>query len=350
MRRLVLLLLVAVVTAGCALPEPQPATPTGTPTATPTSTPPITTTPVTPTGAPLSIPRFEGGRAFAHVEAQVVSANGTPLYRIPATPGNDVVASYIADTLRALDYDVSLHHFSAMYGCELTSMHNVIAERAGSSGRIVGFAAHYDTRPIADKDPDTSRRDEPVLGANDGASGVAVLLELARVLPPSNDTVRFLFFDGEDGGGRWGGCVNEWILGSRAYASSLSASEVARFDALVLVDMVGDPHLTLPREGHSAADARSAPLQSEIYASAKRLGHDAFLDEIGQSILDDHVPFMERMVPAVDLIHLIPGDPRVFPAWHHTLADDLSSVSPDSLAAVGSTLEAWFAQRGRSQP
>lgn len=336
MRRLALGILVFALVAGCSLPAPGPA---------PTATTPVATPTTTATPTPAYEAQFDGERAFEHVRTQIAHANGTALYRIPATEGNEIVAQAIRETLTASGYAVSFHHFSAMYGCKTTSMHNVIAERAGTSGRIVAFAAHYDTRPIADKDPDRSRRAQPVLGANDGASGVAVLLELARVLPASEDTVRLLFFDGEDGGGTWNGCKTEWILGSRAYAESLNESEIARFDALVLVDMIGDADLVIPREGYTAADERGAPLQAEIYSVADRLGHEAFLAEAGASILDDHVPFLERMVPAVDLIHTIPGDPKVFPAWHHTTSDDLPTVSAGSLAAVGSTLEAWFAQR-----
>jgi len=341
MRRLALGIVIAVLVAGCGLPDPQPGTPT------PGTTP--LTTPTPPTGDPAPYePRFEGDRAFQHVRAQIQNANGTPLYRVPGTEGNEIVAGYIEDTLVALGYNVSYHHFSAMYGCELLSMHNVIAERTGTSDRIIAFAAHYDTRPLADKDPDRSRRAEPVLGANDGASGVAVLLELARVLQPSNDTVRLLFFDGEDGGGRWNGCATDWILGSRAYAATLDAAQIARFDALVLVDMIGDHDLIIPKEGNTAADARASIVQDRIYERAATLGHDEFLPRVGPSITDDHVPFLERMVPAVDLIHTIPGDPNVFPDWHHTTFDDLDAVSADSLAAVGRTLEAWFAQPTRT--
>ena len=340
--RWVCLLVVVALAAGCTLPAPAPAvTPTA---ATPATTPASPTPPATPT--PPVAPAFDGERAYAHVVAQVRDEAGAPRYRVPGTPGNAEVARYIDATLSGLGYVVTWHHFNATYGCEEVAMHNVVAERPGTSGRVVAFAAHYDTRPIADKDPDVARRGEPILGANDGASGVGVLLELARVLPPSEDAVRLLFFDGEDGGGYKAseGCRTDWILGSRAYAGSLDAEELASFRALVLVDMIGAPDLLLPKEGYSAADARASVVQEEVYAVAKSLGHRQFLDRIGAQILDDHVPFLERQVPAIDLIHTVPGDPRVFPAWHHTHDDDLDVVSAASLAAVGETLERWFAQ------
>ncbi|HET6405050.1 MAG TPA: M28 family peptidase [Candidatus Thermoplasmatota archaeon] len=337
------LLLVSVLVAGCVLDAPAPATtPTG---ATPVATP--SATPTAPTASPPA-PTFDGARAYAHVVAQVHDENGEPRYRVPGTEGNREVARYIDATMSALGYEVSWHHFNATYGCERTPMHNIVAERAGTSGKLIVFAAHYDTRPVGDKDPDPSKHDLPILGANDGGSGVGVLLELARVLP--RDTahgVRFLFFDGEDGGGYRAkeGCRTDWILGSRAYAESLSAAELAAIDALVLVDMVGAPDLVLPREGYSAEDARAAAVQDEVYTVGEMLGHDQFLDRIGAKILDDHIPFLERQVAAIDLIHTVPGDPRVFPRWHHTHDDDLDAVSADSLAVVGETLEVWFRER-----
>lgn len=345
--RWVWLVLVAILVAGCYHEDGE--------TAPPTSTSPISPTPATPTAPPAPTLDFDGQRAFRHVEAQVQDEHGDPRYRIPGTEGNNETARYIDATLSALGYAVAWHHFNATYGCQTVAMHNVVAESPGSNGTFVVFAAHYDTRPVADKDPDPAKKGLPILGANDGGSGVGVLLELARVLAPDRDGdglrdgagVRFLFFDGEDGGGYKAsdGCRTDWILGSRAYAESLGADELAAIEALVLVDMIGDHDLKLPREGYTAADARAAPVQDEIYDVAGELGADAFLDRIGAQILDDHVPFLERKVAAVDLIHTIPGDPRVFPSWHHTQADDLSSVDAESLAIVGRTLEAWFEGR-----
>lgn len=285
--------------------------------------------------------RFDGAGAYEHVLRQIAQEDGSPQYRVPGTSGNAAVADYIADTMSALGFTTTWHFFNATYGCVTTPMHNIIAERPGSSDREVLFVAHYDTRPVADKDPDPEARDEPVLGANDGASGVAVLLELARVLPPTNDTVRFVFFDGEDGGGYKGRTCTDWILGSRAYAETLSGEAMQRIRAVVLVDMIGDPDLRLPLEGYSRTGSGQA-LQGEIYATAQRLSYPQFVPEPGPSILDDHVPFLERDIPAVDLIHLVDGSGGVFPWWHHTRSDTLDVVSAESLEAVGRTLEAWL--------
>lgn len=329
-----LALVLALVAAGCSLPGPAP----GTTTTVDTTTPPVTT----PNGGGPIVPEFDGDRAFAHVEEQVAWPNGTVRYRVPGTEGNAAVAQLIDDTLTGLGWNVTRHEPVVDYRCDRVQLNNVVAERAGTSGRVVLLGAHFDTRPVADKDPDRQRRDEPIVGANDGASGVAVLLELARVLPPLPDTVRLVFFDGEDGGGLE--CGTDWILGSRAYAASLSADEARAIRAMVLVDMVGDPDLRLPREGISASGQNRA-LQDRIYAVAGGLGYaSVFLNETGPLITDDHVPFHERGIPSVDLIH-ITGTSRVFPAWHHTQADDVGAVSAGSLAVVGRTLEVWLRAR-----
>ena len=329
MRGLAVALLCALLVAGCSGETPAPPTP-GTPAA---------TTPATL--APFE-PRFDGERALDLVEEQVRYPNGTIRYRVPGTEGNDETARWIADGLSVLGYDVSWHHFNATYGCKVVPMHNVVGERAGTSGRTVVLAAHYDTRPISDKDLDPAKRALPVPGANDGASGVAVLMELARVMPETDDAVRLVFFDGEDGGG-YGrpACDTDWILGSRAYARSLSSEQLAAIRAFVLVDMIGDADLRIPREGYSRTGPGKAVL-GDVFATATRLGHPQFVDADGPPIVDDHVPFVERGVPAIDLIHLMEGG-STFPEWHHTAHDDVDLVSAASLAAVGETLEAWVA-------
>lgn len=338
--RVAVLLVLAVVAAGCSLPGPAPGTTTT------TTTPATTTTTTVPTSPVVPAPRFDGDRALALVREQVTAPDGSPRYRVPGTPGNDEVAQLVADKMEGLGFEVAWHHFNATYGCSETPMHNVVAQRDGTSGRVVVLGAHYDSRPIADKDADPQRRAAPILGANDGGSGVAVLLELARVLPPTNDTVRFVFFDGEDGGGYKGNECTDWILGSRAYAASLTEDELGRIRAFVLVDMVGDPNLAIPYEAQSRA--RFVALQDAVYAAAAKVGHDdVFVRKQGWGIEDDHVPFLDKDVPSLDLIHtsIAPATP-VFPAWHHTHDDDMDAVSAASLDAVGETLETWLRLSG----
>lgn len=333
--------LLVVLLAGCTLPEGSDdgGPPSGVPTVSGTAP----TAGPTPTGTPTALPSdlvpFDAERAYNLVLDQVLYPSGEVRTRVPGTEGNEEVAAFIAGSLREMGWDVRYHRFNATYGCKTTPMHNVIAERAGTSGKIVMLGAHYDTRPIADKDPSPANRSLPIPGANDAASGVAVLLELARVMPPTDDTVRLAFWDGEDGGGYLGARCTDWILGSEAYNASLSDLDRASIRAYVLVDMIGDAQATIPWEGNS-----DVALRTEVYDVAQRLGYDEiFVQKPGWSITDDHVPFARAGVPTLDLIHTsIPPAQPVFPAWHHTMQDDIFNVSAATLGAVGNVLQVWL--------
>ena len=200
---------------------------------------------------------------------------------------------------------------------------DVIATRgAGDSWIILG--AHYDSRLRSDYDPDPEKQTTPVPGANDGASGVAVLLELARVLPvETGHEIWLVFFDAEDNGriDDW-----DWILGSRAFAASLQAKP----DAVIIVDMVGDADLQLPLEQNS-----DPVLSQQIWQIAAKLGYAQFIPEYKYSILDDHIPFIELGIPAVDIID-------IDYAYYHTTQDTPDKVSAQSLHAVGDTLLKWL--------
>lgn len=261
--------------------------------------------------------RFLGERALADAAYQMQLG--------PRTPGSDAhedVRAYIAGVLRETGWQVETP------AAELLGhpIHNIIAKREGAAGGpwiIVG--AHYDSRFFADQDADEAGRQLPVPGANDGASGVAVLLELARVLPAEpNATIWLAFFDAEDNGGieSW-----DWILGSRALADSLTAHP----DAVVIVDMIGDADLQIYLERNS-----DQALVAEIWAQAAALGHDdVFINSVKYSMLDDHTPFLALGIPAVDLIDFD------YPYWH-TRQDTLDKLSAESLHAVGETVLAWL--------
>jgi len=168
-------------------------------------------------------------------------------------------------------------------------------------------------------------RSLPVPGANDGGSGVAVLLEMARILPDDLPLpVQIVFFDAEDNGGigDW-----DWILGSRAFVQQLKDPP----EAAIIVDMVGDADLKIYKEHNSNVD-----LMEQIWEQARLLGYDeVFLPENKFSVLDDHTPFIEAGIPAVDIIDLD------YPYWH-TTADTAEKVSVESLQIVGDTLLAWI--------
>jgi Zn-dependent M28 family amino/carboxypeptidase len=294
--------------------------------------------------APPAATPFSGARALDLVEEQVLHENGSVRYRVPGTAGNDEAAAIIAGHLEAAGWNASYDRFNASYRCRDTPMHNVVGERAGTSGRVVILGAHYDTRPIAESDADPANRTRPIPGANDGASGVAVLLELARVALPTNDTLRLVFFDGEDGGDMGNGCQEDWILGSRHYAETIPPAQWKDVRAMVLVDLVGDPDLVLPKERLSMLGP-GADVQRRIYEVGAGLGYGRIFTNDTRnsaSITDDHRPFLDRQMPAVDLLHLVAA-PAYFPEWHHTQHDDLAHVSAASLEAVGRTLQTWLA-------
>jgi Zn-dependent M28 family amino/carboxypeptidase len=166
-----------------------------------------------------------------------------------------------------------------------------------------------------------------VPAANDGASGVAVLLELARTLPEGEVPVWLVFFDAEDNGRIEGW---DWILGSREFV----ANNPIRPQAVVIVDMIGDADLNIYKEQNS-----DPALTNAIWAVARDLGYgDRFLPEYKYSILDDHTPFLEAGIPAVDIIDFD------YP-YYHTLEDTPDKVSPQSLEIVGKTLWTWLSRQ-----
>jgi Zn-dependent M28 family amino/carboxypeptidase len=210
---------------------------------------------------------------------------------------------------------------------------------------VIIIGAHYDTRIYADNDPDPAHRHDPVMGADDAGSGVGVLLELARVISQNyipHAQIRLVFFDAEDNGriapwpGLFGGGTDGWIIGSTYYASSIPAQETVQY--MVLVDMVGDMDQKLPIEAYSS---QSAPeIANGIWSVAANLGYgEQFITQPGSTITDDHLPFIQRGIPSVDIIDLD------YPYWH-TTGDTLDKISPDSLERVGRVLQAYLEQTG----
>ncbi|HZW04225.1 MAG TPA: M28 family peptidase [Anaerolineaceae bacterium] len=275
----------------------------------------VVTSTLQPSPTPALPAEFSGEQAYEHVLRQVEMG--------PRTPGSEAhaqVVDYIQGELEETGWSVEVQSTTMMDH----PVENVIARRGEGSPWII-LGAHYDSRFTADQDPDPSRQAEPVPGANDGASGVAVLLELARVLPADQPgSVWLVFFDAEDQGRIEGW---DWILGSRAFVESLESDP----DAVVIVDMIGDADLNIYQEQNSDPD-----LTQEIWAVALQAGYGQFIPGVKYSILDDHTPFLERGIRAIDIIDFD------YPHWH-TTADTADKVAPESLEAVGRTLQIWLA-------
>ncbi len=262
-------------------------------------------------------PQFSGEEAFQHVVAQVAFGP-----RPTGSAANRQTAEYIAAHLSKLGWQVEYQDF--VY--RGTPGRNIIA-RAGQ-GPVVILGAHYDTRRQADRDPSPTLRTQPVLGANDGASGVAVLLELARVLRPAQlpYEVWLAFFDAEDNGGLDGW---EFIVGSTYMATTLTT----RPAMVIVVDMVGDTDQQIYQERTS-----TRALVERIWAVAGELGYgEFFIPTEKYSIIDDHTPFLRAGIPAVDLIDFD------YPYWH-TTQDTLDKVSPAALERVGRVLQRFLTQ------
>lgn len=275
---------------------------------------------LTPDTSDRSAINFDGERAYQHVVSQVEFGP-----RVPGSEAHERTRTWIAENMDEAGWEIEFQEFS-YGGYELS---NIIARREPSlqaeAPLILG--AHYDSRLFADRD--LKDPEKPVPGANDGASGVAVLLELARVLDTGSlqQPVWIVFFDAEDNGRIQGW---DWILGSRFFVDQLQIAP----SAAVIVDMVGDADLQLYLERNS--DER---LREMIWQVAGDLGYEQFIPAEKYSILDDHTPFIQAGVPAVDIIDF---DYDYF----HTTGDTPDKVSAQSLESVGRTLEVWLESGG----
>jgi Zn-dependent M28 family amino/carboxypeptidase len=241
---------------------------------------------------------------------------------------HDSCFAWIVGRFRALAPVVQVDTFSydsPVLGKEVRLMNAVARFRPEAKQRIL-FGAHWDSRPWADKDPNPARRTRPVLGANDGASGVAVLLEIARVLRKTGTPigVDLAVFDGEDLGTEED--PSGYFRGSSRYVERMGEE---RPIFVIVIDMVGKKDLTLQWEANSREQASN--IVDLVWQEARELGIRNFKSTPGPKVYDDHIPFLNASIPAIDLIDLD------FPEWH-TTADTPAVCSPQSLEAVGAVL------------
>jgi len=280
---------------------------------------------------------FDGAAALRDVVTQVEFGP-----RVPGTAAHRKCADWIASELEKSHAVVRKQKFSwvpppprdtlATWEPDTLPMWNIIAAFNPKARDRITFCAHWDSRPMADEEPDSSLHDQPIPGANDGASGVAVLLELARIMgeTPPPFGVDLIFFDAEDLGRS--DDISGFLIGSKWFVRQ---AVNYRPMAVVLIDMVGDSDLTLPRERFS--DSLSAGLTDLVWQTAARLNLEAFVDSVGEAVIDDHIPFLIAGIPAVDIIDFD------YPYWH-TLEDTPDKVSAASLATVGTLLSALVYQ------
>lgn len=282
-------------------------------------------------GACGSQPDVDGARAQARVAHQVDLGP-----RIPGTPGHTAIQNWLTGELERLGGRVERQCFTDSTLGRPLELCNVIARFGPERGRRIALCAHYDTRPWCDRDPEPRHRDRPLPGANDGGSGVAVLLEVAELLSerPARVGVDLVFFDGEDQGRAER--PEEFSLGARGYAARLPVPRSdARPVAAFVFDMVGDRDLRIHPEVESSR--RAANLVAMVLDGARATGARHFHQTPMHAVTDDHIPLLEAGLPAVDIIDFD------YPAWH-TLRDRPDQTSAESLAEVA-RVAAWLVYR-----
>jgi len=274
--------------------------------------------------AGAEVPEFDSQKAFAFLVRQCEIGP-----RNPGSEGHRKGRDYLQATLAQYADSVRTQPFPLRFGRpeQTEEAYNIIARFQPEKKERILLCAHWDTRPWADEDPDPKNHDTPVLGANDGASGVAVLLEVARLLHKHKAPVGvdIVLFDGEDAG--TSGSMNSWAQGSQYFARTLAPQDRPIFG--VLIDMIGDADLVITKEANSLAAAR--PVVEKVWKIAQDLGCTAFKPELGSSIMDDHIPLLQIGIPCIDLIDLD------YPYWH-TISDTPDKCSASSLDQVGRVL------------
>jgi len=270
------------------------------------------------------VPAFDEARAFEDLKSQVAFGP-----RNPGSEGHERCRAFLVERLTAAGGRVSEQAFDdTVYGRPYR-LTNVRARFGPDRGPWIVLGAHWDTRPTADMDPDPAKRAQPVLGANDGASGVAVLLEIARAMgqTPPPVGVEIVLFDGEDLGE--GGDVEGFCRGSRHYVRHLTHP---RPQLALIADLVGDKDLELHYEQNSFNAAPN--IVERIWTGATKVKAPAFVKGVRHNVYDDHAPFLESGIPGINVIDFD------YPAWH-TTGDDLTQVSAGSLGQVGRTF-LWY--------
>lgn len=283
---------------------------------------------------------FNGDSAFRHVAVQVDFGP-----RVPGSDAHNECAQYIIGTLQRYGMDtVYTQTFDAeAYTGDVLPLTNIIAKYNASAPRRLLLAAHWDTRPWGDHELAGEARELPIPGANDGGSGVGVLLEVARVLsetPAGAEVgVDFIFFDGEDYGksAGWGNDEDTWCLGSQHWAANSPYAGGTKPEYAVVLDMVGGKNARFYREITSEEHAKN--VLDKVWNVAKRSGMGKrFINSTTGRIIDDHEQINKAGIPAIVIIES--NHPRTHsfnPTWH-TQSDNMSNLDRNTMKDVGQTV------------
>ncbi|MBD79111.1 MAG: hypothetical protein CL840_09345 [Crocinitomicaceae bacterium] len=289
---------------------------------------------------PIERPEFNADNAYQYIKTQVDFGP-----RVPGTPSHKRCAEYLEKELSQLGMETQVQEakVTSFDGVELP-IYNITGRFNSENPNRIMLFAHWDTRPFADRD--TKDKKKPILGANDGASGVGVLLEIARII--AQDSLKpsvgidIVFFDAEDYGqpsGTMQGAEssNTWCLGSQYWANNLP-EDFVRPKYGILLDMVGSANATFPKEAGSIK--YNSSLVSNVWFIANKLGYGKYFiqDVAGGGITDDHVPVsVLANIPSIDIIHYDPRK-RDFGHFHHRHSDNMDVIDKNTLHAVGETV------------
>ena len=262
---------------------------------------------------------FDGSNAINYIEKQIEFGP-----RIPGSDSSNAVKELIKSELESTGWIVENQNFIFDH----VNLTNIIAKSSNSPPKII-IGTHYDTRAFSDNETSLSQKKIPVPGANDGASGTAVLLELGKILTREDLDIWFVFFDAEDQGNleNW-----EWSIGAQYFVNQLDSAP----EYVIIIDMIGDENLEIYKENNSTIS-----LVDSIWHEAEKLGYESyFIQDYKFSIIDDHLPFIDKGIPACLIIDLD------YPYWH-TTEDTLDKVSENSLEIVGNVLISWLSTHAK---
>ena len=289
----------------------------------------------TPKKQVVKVPGFNADSAYNYVKKQLEFGP-----RVPGSEAHAQCAEWFidffnekADTVYVQDFRTRLYNGKSIDG------KNIIASFNPKAKKRILLAAHWDSRPFADHDPDRTKWNTPIDGANDGASGVGVLMEVARALKenPINTGIDIILFDLEDyGAPQYLNLMtnDDWALGSQYWSKNPHVYNYSAYFG-ILLDMVGASNPRFPKEYYSQQLAPS--LSNEIWRMARELGYDQyFINEIGHPINDDHIYVnVNANIPMIDLIHLEDNENSSFYPYWHTLNDNIHQIDPNTLGRVG---------------
>lgn len=279
---------------------------------------------------PIEAPNFDKDSAWKHLLTQCAFGP-----RVPGTPNHVKCRDYIKESSEKYCDSVQLQPFTHNWTHDGSKrpMWNILASQGWETAKVrVALFAHWDTRPFASQESSPQKQAMPILGANDGASGVAVLLELMKSMKgvrPADLGIMYVFVDGEDLGPE----LEEMFLGATYFGANLPEQKP---NYGILLDMIGDKDLRVPMEPNSFRTAR--PLLAAFYRHAQSIGMSkTFPADWGPEILDDHLSISKAGVPTIDLIDFD------YEPWH-TLEDTPKNCSTESLGKVGRMLFSWLRQ------